>query len=71
MGIYAGKNAKGEAVWIHENSNDSNVAMNTVSYWSGYYRLNMMGRTIAMNEQNEFIKNYLHTEYVGCLKNGS
>ena len=21
-----------------------------------------------MNEQNEFIKNYLHTEYVGCLK---
>lgn len=42
MGIYAGKNAKGEAVWIHENSNDSNVAMNTVSYWSGYYRLNMM-----------------------------
>ena len=42
VGIYAGKNAKGEAVWIHENSNDSNVAMNTVSYWSGYYRLNMM-----------------------------
>ena len=29
-------------LWIHENSNDSNVAMNTVSYWSGYYRLNMM-----------------------------
>lgn len=42
VGIYAGNNAKGEAVWIHENSNDSNVAMNTVSYWSGYYRLNMM-----------------------------
>ena len=42
LGIYAGKISKGEAVWIHENSNDSNVAMNTVSYWSGYYRLNMM-----------------------------
>lgn len=42
VGIYAGTNENGEKVWIHENANDSNVAMNTVSYWSGYYRLNIM-----------------------------
>lgn len=42
VGIYAGTNVKGELVWIHENANDNNVAINTVSYWSGYYRLNMM-----------------------------
>lgn len=42
VGIYAGVNENGELVWIHENANDSNVAINTVSYWSGYYRLNMM-----------------------------
>ena len=27
---------------MHENANDNNVAVNTVSYWSGYYRLNFM-----------------------------
>lgn len=42
VGIYAGVNENGELVWIHENANDGNVAMNTVSYWSGYYRLNIM-----------------------------
>ena len=42
VGIYAGRNEKGEMVWIHENSHDNNVAVNTVSYWSGYYRLNIM-----------------------------
>lgn len=42
VGIYAGRNEKGEMVWIHENSHDNNVAVNTVSYWSGYYRLNFM-----------------------------
>lgn len=42
VGIYAGINEKGERVWIHENANDNNVAVNTVSYWSGYYRLNFM-----------------------------
>lgn len=42
VGIYAGTNEKGEKVWIHENSHDNNVAVNTVSYWNGYYRLNMM-----------------------------
>lgn len=42
VGIYAGVNENGELVWIHENANDSNVAINTVSYWSGYYRLNIM-----------------------------
>lgn len=42
VGIYAGRNEKGEMVWIHENSHDNNVAVNTVSYWSGYYRLNLM-----------------------------
>lgn len=42
VGIYAGMNKDGERVWIHENANDNNVAVNTVSYWSGYYRLNFM-----------------------------
>jgi len=42
VGIYAGMNEKGERVWIHENANDNNVAVNTVSYWSGYYRLKFM-----------------------------
>lgn len=42
VGIYAGRNEKGELVWIHENAYDNNVAVNTVSYWSGYYRLNFM-----------------------------
>ena len=42
VGIYAGVNENGELVWIHENANDNNVAINTVSYWSGYYRLNIM-----------------------------
>lgn len=42
VGIYAGTNENGEMVWIHENSHDNNVAVNTVSYWSGYYRLNIM-----------------------------
>lgn len=42
VGIYAGINEKGERVWIHENANDNNVAVNTVSYWSGYYRLKFM-----------------------------
>lgn len=42
VGIYAGRNEKGEMVWIHENAYDCNVAVNTVSYWSGYYRLNFM-----------------------------
>lgn len=42
VGIYAGKNENGEMVWIHENANDNNVAVNTVSYWSGYYRLKIM-----------------------------
>ena len=42
VGIYAGTNDKGEKVWIHENAHDNNVAVNTVSYWSGYYRLNIM-----------------------------
>lgn len=39
---YAGKNDKGEAVWIHENAGDNNVSMNTVSYWNLYCRLNIM-----------------------------
>ncbi|MGX8850595.1 C40 family peptidase [Amedibacillus sp. YH-ame10] len=42
VGIYAGKNEKGEAVWIHENAADVNVAMNTVNYWNLYCRLNFM-----------------------------
>lgn len=42
VGIYAGRNEKGEMVWIHENAHDNNVAVNTVSYWSGYYRLKIM-----------------------------
>lgn len=42
VGIYAGKNEKGEAVWIHENAGDNNVSMNTVSYWNLYCRLNIM-----------------------------
>lgn len=42
VGIYAGMNKDGERVWIHENANDNNVAVNTVSYWSGYYRLKFM-----------------------------
>lgn len=42
VGIYAGRNEKGEMIWIHENAHDNNVAVNTVSYWSGYYRLNIM-----------------------------
>ncbi|RGC16600.1 peptidoglycan endopeptidase [Absiella sp. AM54-8XD] len=42
VGIYAGKNDKGEAVWIHENAGDNNVSMNTVSYWNLYCRLNIM-----------------------------
>ena len=42
VGMYAGRNEKGEMVWIHENAHDCNVAINTVSYWSGYYRLNFM-----------------------------
>lgn len=42
VGIYAGKNQDGELVWIHENAQDNNVAINTVNYWSGYYRLNFM-----------------------------
>lgn len=42
VGIYAGMNESGQLVWIHENANDNNVAVNTVSYWSGYYRLNFM-----------------------------
>ncbi|WP_278626809.1 C40 family peptidase [Thomasclavelia cocleata] len=42
VGIYSGTNDKGEKVWIHENAHDNNVAVNTVSYWSGYYRLNFM-----------------------------
>lgn len=42
VGIYVGMNEKGERVWVHENANDNNVAVNTVSYWSGYYRLKIM-----------------------------
>lgn len=42
VGIFAGVNESGENIWVHENANDNNVAINTVSYWSGYYRLNMM-----------------------------
>ena len=42
VGIYAGTNVSGEAVWIHENADDVNVAMNTVSYWNLYCRLNFM-----------------------------
>ena len=42
VGIYAGKNEKGDAVWIHENAADINVAMNTVNYWNLYCRLNFM-----------------------------
>ena len=42
VGIYVGMNDKGERVWVHENANDNNVAVNTVSYWSGYYRLKIM-----------------------------
>lgn len=42
VGIYAGINENGENIWVHENANDNNVAINTVSYWSGYYRLNIM-----------------------------
>lgn len=42
VGIYAGRNEKGEAVWIHENAADNNVSINTVSYWNVYCRLNFM-----------------------------
>ena len=42
VGIYAGTNASGEAVWIHENADDNNVSMNTVAYWNVYCRLNIM-----------------------------
>lgn len=42
VGIYAGRNTKGEAVWIHENAADNNVSVNTVSYWNLYCRLNIM-----------------------------
>lgn len=42
VGIYVGMNEKGERVCVHENANDNNVAVNTVSYWSGYYRLKIM-----------------------------
>lgn len=42
VGIYAGKNASGEAVWIHENAGDNNVSMNTVSYWNVFCRLKIM-----------------------------
>lgn len=42
VGIYAGTNESGEAVWIHENAGDNNVSMNTVSYWNVFCRLNIM-----------------------------
>lgn len=42
VGIYAGTNDAGEAVWIHENAGDNNVSMNTVSYWNVFCRLNFM-----------------------------
>lgn len=42
VGIYAGTNDSGEAVWIHENADDVNVSMNTVSYWNLYCQLNFM-----------------------------
>ncbi len=42
VGIYAGTNEAGEAVWIHENADDNNVSMNTVSYWNVFCRLNIM-----------------------------
>lgn len=42
VGIYAGTNDSGEAVWIHENAGDNNVSMNTVSYWNVFCRLNIM-----------------------------
>lgn len=42
VGIYAGMNESGEAVWIHENAGDNNVSMNTVSYWNVFCRLRIM-----------------------------
>lgn len=42
VGIYAGKNEQGEAVWIHENAGDNNVSMNTVTYWNVFCRLHIM-----------------------------
>jgi cell wall-associated NlpC family hydrolase len=41
VGIYAGKR-DGKQVWIHENAAANNVSMDTVNYWTGYYRLHIM-----------------------------
>ena len=42
VGIYIGKNDKGEALWVHCNGSANNVSVNTISYWKYFRRLHIM-----------------------------
>ena len=42
VGIFAGRDAAGNAIWIHENAGANNVSMGQVGYWTSFRRLNIM-----------------------------